>query len=483
MNNCDARCPLHFTYCDHSHICAPSWMPCGGSPISPKDNDETSERSIITLPHMFIGNMSSREFPVSVLSGGQSIGITFEPSEQDQRHGEWQYNYDGDWHSLSNAPSRDKQKAVKLHNNAKLRYVPSQGSMNYGLRVLNFFPHSSVDRNGVIVDIPGLVSFEIALLLIHPIAVPSGYSLVHHSAATKKIEVQEDQFFSQGLPIADLVHVHVPIPMLKNPVPSHMLPFVDEHELEMFERSVKIMEQSRPVAVVRSDVKDKGNLRIYFPDPNTNGSAYIVPTDDYYVPLDYANASLLFVPVKDYHGSFTVNLEICSCLATAGSTGGATNNNSISNLNITTISLTIDVLSVNDQPEVSSPLLFMPALPYADAITTSNAGYLVSDLINQQQSSGAAKFGVRDIETSSKDLGLAVFSIPESVEYGKWQYQALDGTWHDINNLQNDDVNPFVLVKEHEDRRQEMESQSEQSIFGGYSESGYGSYCFVIIII
>ena len=458
MNSCDDRCPLHFKYCDLNHLCIPSWMPCGGVHLPKEESDEPS---IVTLPHMFTGNMTSREFPVSLLSGGRSIGVTYEPSEQNQEHGDWQYNVDGSWYSLSKIPSRGKQKAVRLHGNAKLRYVPIQGSMDYGLRVLNFFLHSSVDRNGAIVDIPGLVSFEVALMLIHPIPVPSGYSLVHHSVATKKIEVMEDQFYSQGLAIADLVHVHVPIPMLSNPVPSHMLPFVDEHELKMFEHSVKVMEQSRPVAVVRSDVEDKGSFHIYFPDPNENGGAYILPTDDYYVPLDYANASLLFVPVKNYHGSFTVELEICSCLATAGNV-----NNSDS------ISLAVDVVSVNDQPEVSSPLFFMPALPYADAVNTANSGYLVSDLISQETKGDVSEFSAWDIETSSEDLGMAVFSVPESGKYGKWQYQTLDGTWHDIN-LQNDDVNPFVLMKESEDRRQEMEQQSEKDAFG----TNDGSYC------
>ena len=404
---------------------------------------------------MYMGNATSQKFSVSMLSSGrQDIGITYEPSEQDQQNGEWQYNFDGDWHSLSKAPSRDKKKAIKLYSNAWLRYVPRESSKSYGLRVLNFFPFSSMDKNGAIADIPSLVSFEIALLLVHPVPVPSGYSLVHHSSSTKKIEVQEDGFFSKGLPIASLVHVHVPIPMLKNPVPLHMLPFVDARELKMFEHSVKTMEKSRPVAVVKTDVKDKGSLHISFPAPGTDGGVYILPTDDYYVPLDYANASLLFVPKKNYHGSFSVDLEICNCLAVVANTTSTNNNN------ITTLSIAIDVVPINDQPEVTSPLLYMPVMPYENA-TVKNDGYRIGDLISGRSSSG--KFAAKDVETSSADLGIAIFTIPQSQKYGKWQYQNLvGGSWRDIVIAQNE-VNPFVLMKS-------TANNQNQQTFGGVNK-------------
>lgn len=406
-------------------------MPCESSTRDIGD-DAITRRKLIMLPHMFVGNVSSRQFPVSLLSGGmnQDVAITYEPSEEESLMGEWQYNFDGDWHSLSKAPRRHEQKAIKLYSTAILRYVPNADNKSYGSRVLEFFYSSSMEKNGIVVQIPISVTFNLAMLLVYPVPVTSSYSLVHHSPKT--MEVMEDQFFATGIPISSLVHVHVPVPLMKNPIPLHLLPYVEQHQLDMFERSVKSMEQSRPVALVKSNTKDKGELKISFPDKN---GMYILPTDNYYVPLDYTNASILFVPVENYHGLFVVNFEICSCLSGNMS-------------NIKNLSLNVQVKPVNDQPQISSPLIFFPDLPYANADTTNN-GHTVTDIVEAF---------AKDVESGPADLGMAIFTIPSSQELGHWQYQETpEGVWNDIN-LENT-VNPFVLMKESEDEIRELDKQ------------------------
>jgi len=386
-------------------MCVPSNMPCGRE-------QSVVASTIKTLPHMYAINQTSVSYPTTLLADSGKISIVNMADIIQQGFGDWEYNYDGIWHGLSEVPAKI---AVRLGHRSLIRYVPRPGFDRYGLRILNFFEDTQSDISvGDYMAIPSQVSIYLAMLLVHPVPVNSVFTIYPFE---DEYEVMEDQKYGLGIPISRFVHFNLPVVWNPIPIPERYLNFVQQEDYHQFQESVLLYKMSRPVAKVLTDLTDFGRLKIVF---HRDDGVYLLPISRY-IPLDFKNTSLVFVPNHNVYGKFSIELGICRCL-----TGDEAN--------MQNVTLPITVYPVNDSPMVPSQTILLPPIPFE----AENKGLLVSDIVN----------GFAYDPENDEYLGVAIFSVPENKELGHWQfYDNNTDSWQDIivENL----LNPFKLLQSH----------------------------------
>ena len=365
---------------------------------------------------MYASNQTSVSYSTTLLADSGIIGIVNMADSTQQAFGDWEYNYHGGWHRLSEMPAK---LAVKLGRKSLIRYVPKPGVGRYGLRILNFFEDTeSENAPGDFMAIPGKISMHLAMLLVHPVPVESNFIVNHQFEEEMEYELMEDQKYGRGIPISRFVHAQSPVIWNPIPIPERYSHFINREDYRLFEESVQIFKMSRPVAKVNTDLSEIGRLKVVF---NMDGGIYLLPTGKY-IPLDFKNSSLVFVPNQNIYGQFTIELSICHCLT--GDEAGMQN-----------VTLPVTVYPVNDFPTVSSQTTLLPPIPFDNA-EVSNNSFLISDIVG----------GFAYDPENHEHLGLAIFSMPDNQELGKWQYFDNNAdSWLDI--VVENQLNPFKILQ------------------------------------
>ena len=373
-------------------------MPCGHG---------RSKMESTMLPRMYSNASTSNAWFVSKISRG-SVTIVNRYNYWES-NGVWQYNYDGQWNNLS---SVTLESGVKLDSKSLIRF--HQNKPDYGLRMLYYYEDASESEVGENVTPENEYDMKVAYMLIHPTPVRSNFT-VHE--VNKTYVLLEDQYWNEGISISDFVSIHTPVERASDPIPYEFYSMIAPKELRTFYENVKKFEMSRPVAMIRKINKNAGRLGL---EVDANTGRRLISVDRGYIPLDYDHARLMFRPKHNFNGNLTFDFEVCDCLAVDGATSSKY------------FSINITVLPINDSPVYKSRTPLLPPIAY-NLTDEPNDGFTVGELI---------KFtNTYDVE-NGQDIGIAIYSLPLSSKYGKWQYLA-DGNWEDLVVVNK--INPFKV--------------------------------------